>query len=75
MPGGLLSRFWRTQSDGQYLRGRVLHLKRRVVDVVLVPQQFLEPDPHRPRYLVTEPGLGYRLRVDDGVPTTAAGEG
>jgi two-component system, OmpR family, KDP operon response regulator KdpE len=25
----------------------------------------LEPDPHRPRYLVTEAGLGYRLRVDD----------
>ncbi|HUN73545.1 MAG TPA: response regulator [Steroidobacteraceae bacterium] len=25
----------------------------------------LEPDPHRPAYLVTEPGLGYRLRVDD----------
>jgi two-component system KDP operon response regulator KdpE len=26
----------------------------------------LEPDPHRPRYLVTEPGLGYRLRDDTG---------
>lgn len=26
----------------------------------------LEPDPHRPRYLITEAGLGYRLRVDDG---------
>jgi len=25
----------------------------------------LEPDPHRPRYLVTEAGLGYRLRIDD----------
>ena len=24
----------------------------------------LEPDPRRPRYLVTEAGLGYRLRVD-----------
>jgi two-component system, OmpR family, KDP operon response regulator KdpE len=24
----------------------------------------LEPDPARPRYLVTEPGVGYRLRVD-----------
>jgi two-component system KDP operon response regulator KdpE len=23
----------------------------------------LEPDPHRPKYLVTEAGLGYRLRV------------
>ena len=25
----------------------------------------LEPDPHRPRYLITEAGLGYRLRIDD----------
>ena len=24
----------------------------------------LEPDPHKPRYLVTEAGLGYRLRAD-----------
>ena len=25
----------------------------------------LEPDPQRPRYLVTEAGVGYRLRVDE----------
>jgi DNA-binding response OmpR family regulator len=25
----------------------------------------LEPDPRRPKYLVTEVGLGYRLRVDE----------
>ena len=25
----------------------------------------LEPDPARPRYLITEAGLGYRLRVDE----------
>jgi two-component system KDP operon response regulator KdpE len=25
----------------------------------------LEPDPNRPRYLLTEPGVGYRLRADD----------
>ncbi len=24
----------------------------------------LEPDPHRPAHLITEPGLGYRLRLD-----------
>jgi two-component system KDP operon response regulator KdpE len=24
----------------------------------------LEPDPARPRYLVTEPGVGYRLRLE-----------
>ncbi|HEY7974251.1 MAG TPA: winged helix-turn-helix domain-containing protein [Ktedonobacterales bacterium] len=22
----------------------------------------IEPDPSRPRYLITEPGIGYRLR-------------
>jgi two-component system KDP operon response regulator KdpE len=27
----------------------------------------LEPDPRQPRYLVTEPGVGYRLRVDEDV--------
>jgi hypothetical protein len=37
----------------------------------------LEPDPRRPRYLVTETGLGYRLRVDeeaaaDGAHTSGA---
>ncbi len=26
----------------------------------------LEPDPRRPRYIVTEAGLGYRLRTDEG---------
>ncbi len=26
----------------------------------------IEPDPHKPRYLVTEAGLGYRLRADEG---------
>ena len=30
----------------------------------------LEPDPRKPRYLVTEAGLGYRLRADDN-PQTA----
>jgi two-component system, OmpR family, KDP operon response regulator KdpE len=28
----------------------------------------LEPDPRRPRYLVTEVGLGYRLRADETAP-------
>lgn len=31
----------------------------------------LEPDPRKPRYLVTEAGLGYRLRADDSVDAQA----
>lgn len=27
----------------------------------------IEADPHRPKYLVTDPGLGYRLRTDETV--------
>jgi two-component system KDP operon response regulator KdpE len=27
----------------------------------------LEPDPHKPRFLVTEAGLGYRMRADEDV--------
>jgi two-component system KDP operon response regulator KdpE len=32
----------------------------------------LEPDPRRPRYLLTEVGLGYRLRTDEPLPTGAS---
>jgi two-component system KDP operon response regulator KdpE len=28
-------------------------------------RQKLEPVPARPRWLITEPGVGYRLRSDD----------
>ena len=28
-------------------------------------RQKLEPDPAQPRYIVTEPGVGYRLRIDE----------
>lgn len=28
----------------------------------------LEPVPQRPRYLITEPGLGYRLRLEESAP-------
>jgi two-component system KDP operon response regulator KdpE len=31
-------------------------------------RQKLEPDPRQPRYLVTEAGVGYRLRVDEDGP-------
>jgi two-component system KDP operon response regulator KdpE len=32
-------------------------------------RQKLEPDPGRPRYLVTEAGIGYRLRPDELAPS------
>lgn len=33
-------------------------------------RQKLEPDPGRPRYLVTEAGIGYRLQLEDPSPGT-----
>ena len=43
------------QVEAHYLHVYVSHLRRKI-----------EPDPARPRYLLTEPGAGYRL-VDPGV--------
>jgi two-component system KDP operon response regulator KdpE len=37
--------------ETHYLRVHVAHIRAK-----------LEPDPSRPRYIVTEPGVGYRLR-------------
>jgi two-component system KDP operon response regulator KdpE len=39
-------------TEGHYLRVYIAHLRRK-----------LEPDPTRPRYLVTEPGRGYVLEL------------
>jgi two-component system KDP operon response regulator KdpE len=36
--------------DTAYLRVHMAHIRRK-----------LEPDPSRPRYFVTEPGMGYRF--------------
>jgi two-component system, OmpR family, KDP operon response regulator KdpE len=48
----LLQEVWgpQYQTEGNYLRVYVAHLRRK-----------LEPDPSRPRYLLTEPGMGYRF--------------
>jgi two-component system KDP operon response regulator KdpE len=54
----LLAEVWgpEYQTEGNYLRVYMAHLRRK-----------LEPDPSRPVYLLTEPGIGYRF--------TAAGSG
>jgi two-component system KDP operon response regulator KdpE len=45
------------QDDSRSLRVCIKNLRAK-----------LEPDPRRPRYLVTETGLGYRLRADNDPP-------
>jgi two-component system KDP operon response regulator KdpE len=49
----LLREVWGPEygEETHYLRVHVAHIRAK-----------LEPDPSRPRYLVTEPGVGYRLR-------------
>jgi two-component system KDP operon response regulator KdpE len=53
----LLQRVWGPEyaHEGHYLHVHVGNLRRKI-----------EPDPRAPRYLLTEPGVGYRLRVDQG---------
>jgi two-component system, OmpR family, KDP operon response regulator KdpE len=50
----LLQEVWGPQytTESNYLRVFMAHLRRK-----------LEPDPSRPRYLLTEPGMGYRFAM------------
>ncbi len=48
------------QDDSRSLRVCITNLRAK-----------LEPDPRRPRYLITEIGLGYRLRADNEPPPRA----
>ena len=50
----LLRTVWGDATDPQYLRVYVRQLRQKI-----------EPDPERPRYLLTETGVGYRLRAPD----------
>ena len=52
----LLQRVWGPDyaSDAHYLHVHVANLRRKI-----------EPDPSTPRYLMTEPGVGYRLNTDE----------
>ena len=40
------------ENETNYLRVHLANLRRKI-----------EPDPARPRYLITEPGIGYRLNA------------
>jgi two-component system, OmpR family, KDP operon response regulator KdpE len=50
----LLGELWDNLTDAQYLRVYVRQLRQKV-----------EPDPERPQYILTETGIGYRLRSPD----------
>ena len=50
----LLNQLWSTPVDPQYLRVYVRQLRDKI-----------EPDPSRPHYILTETGVGYRLRAPD----------
>jgi two-component system, OmpR family, KDP operon response regulator KdpE len=50
----LLNQLWAVPIDAQYLRVYVRQLRQKI-----------EPDPTRPQYILTETGIGYRLRAPD----------
>ncbi|MGN6679093.1 MAG: response regulator [Streptosporangiaceae bacterium] len=60
----LLQEVWGPEygTEGNYLRVYMAHLRRK-----------LEADPSRPRYLRTEPGMGYRFTVVDPELSPPAG--
>jgi two-component system KDP operon response regulator KdpE len=50
----LLGELWNELTDAQYLRVYVRQLRQKI-----------ETDPERPQYILTETGVGYRLRAPD----------
>ena len=50
----LLGELWDQNTDAQYLRVYVRQLRQKI-----------EADPERPEYVLTETGIGYRLRAPD----------
>ena len=50
----LLGELWDALTDAQYLRVYVRQLRQKI-----------EADPERPQYVLTETGIGYRLRAPD----------
>ena len=58
----ILRDVWGGSTDAQYLRVYVRHLRQKI-----------EPVPERPRYILTETGVGYRLRAPDEPAPARAG--
>jgi len=61
----LLQQVWGPEygSETNYLRVHMAHIRRK-----------LEPDPSRPRYFITEPGMGYRFdAATEGASEAATG--
>jgi two-component system KDP operon response regulator KdpE len=58
----LLRQVWGTsyENERHILRVNISNLRRKI-----------EPDPTRPHYLLTEPGVGYRLRADENIDQEA----
>jgi two-component system, OmpR family, KDP operon response regulator KdpE len=50
----LLNQLWAVPIDAQYLRVYVRQVRNKI-----------EPNPARPQYILTETGIGYRLRAPD----------
>jgi len=50
----LLNELWSTSTDAQYLRVLVKQVRQKI-----------EPSPERPQFILTETGIGYRLRPAD----------
>ena len=50
----LLKELWDELTDAQYLRVYVRQLRQKI-----------EADPERPQFVLTETGIGYRLRAPD----------
>ncbi|HEY8289810.1 MAG TPA: winged helix-turn-helix domain-containing protein, partial [Acetobacteraceae bacterium] len=50
----ILREVWGGETDVQYLRIYIRALRQKI-----------EPDPERPTHIITETGVGYRLRIAD----------
>ena len=50
----IIREVWKVPTDVRYLRIYIKQLRHKI-----------EPDPQQPRYILTETGVGYRLRAPD----------